>query len=382
MVVTLSQYVYEQTHQAITLGLLGLSLFLPRIVFALFAGNLADKSDRRRIMFAARLMGFVLSVILVVLMVLGHLHLFWIYFILFLMGIANTYDGPANQALVTELVDRDKFSRAVAWNSWTMQTGFVVGPLIAGFVYALTQGALAALVLMAVLRGVSAYLIYRVKKPKNQKIVKSEKEKMSFKELFLGLKYVFQNRLLLGIISLDFVAVLFGGVVSLMPIFANDILHVGAWGLGFLRAMPSVGALLMALWLAVVPLKKNVGVWLLNCVGVFGIFTILFSFSTNFILSLVFLFIIGASDMISVVIRGVLVQTQTPAELRGRVSAVNLVFIGASNELGEFESGLLAQAIGAVGSAVFGAGVTLLVVVLWYRLFPSIKRCDSLDLLE
>lgn len=378
MVVALSQFIYEVTRSPLHLGYLGLSLFLPRIGFTLFAGHTADRFDRRKIILICRSLQFLITIGMVLFLLFEGSEdssLWILYVLLFLLGVANAYDGPASQAIVPEIVSPDHFSNAVAWGSSIFQMAFIVGPALGGGLYAFFGRAIPVFYFIVVLRFLSALLVSRMKTRPHR----LESSELSWKVLIAGLHYVFQRRIILGTISLDLFAVLLGGAVALMPIFANDILKVGPLGLGILRAAPSVGGAIMAVSLAHLPPMKNAGRTMLRCVALFGIATIFFGLSRNFIFSIICLIILGAADMVSVVIRGVLVQVLTPSEMRGRVSAVNLVFIGASNELGEFESGLTASWFGTVPAVIIGGLGTLMVVAIWARRFPEILKFKSLN---
>lgn len=368
LAVAVGQYVYEITKNPLYLGYIGLALFLPKITFTLFAGHTADRFDRRLIILFCRITQFLVVAGLILFYHFGFHSLWPLYGLLFLMGTANAYDGPASQSIVPQLVSIDHFGNAVAWSSSIMQIAFIAGPAIGGALYAIFGKAVWVFYVVALIRLVSAFLIYGMR----TRVEKLEQAEISWKSLLAGIHYVFKTRIILGAISLDLFAVLLGGAVALMPMFANDILKVGPMGLGILRAAPSVGAAMMAIALTHLPPLKKSGASMLLCVAIFGVATIFFGFSRNFIFSLLCLFILGSADMVSVVIRGILVQVQTPPEMRGRVSAVNLVFIGASNELGEFESGLAASWFGVIPSVILGGIGTLLVVLVWRWKFPEL----------
>jgi MFS family permease len=375
MNIALGQWIFEWTHDPIYLGYLGLALFIPKITFTLFAGHVADRFDRRRVILVCRIFQF-LGVAGLALVAGLNLHSLWgIYALVFLTGTANAFDAPTSQAIVPQLVPPLHFSNAVKWNSSIFQLGFIVGPVLAGWLYDWFGRVDEVLYIVAAMRLVSCFLVAAM----HYRSVIVEKSVMTWNTLMAGLRYIFEKRVILGTISLDLFAVLLGGAVALLPVYANDILGVGAKGLGILRGMPAIGAALTAAALAYLPPMKRVGTTMLICVGLFGIFTIFFGISKNFYLSIACLFVLGAADMISVVIRGVLVQVKTPNEMRGRVSAVNFIFIGTSNELGEFESGLTASWFGTVPAVVLGGAGTLLVVLLWSRLFPEIRQLNRLE---
>ena len=256
-----------------------------------------------------------------------------------------------------------------------MQMAFIVGPAAAGWLYAFSNRATTVLYVVAAMRLASVVLVYVIR----NKTEHLDPSLMNWKTLLAGIRFVWEKKIILGTISLDLFAVLLGGAVALLPVYANDILKVGASGLGMLRAAPALGAAIMAVSMAYLPPLRRAGATMLACVAVFGTATVLFAISKNFYFSLFCLFVLGSSDMVSVVIRGVLVQIKTPHEMRGRVSAVNLIFIGASNELGEFESGLTASLFGTVPAVVIGGLGTLTVVALWNWFFPEIRRFKRLE---
>jgi MFS family permease len=373
--IAVGQYIYLMTHNPLYLGYIGLALFIPKFAFTVFSGHTADRYDRRLVILICRLLQFfaVLGLIAVALLELPHL---WtLYTLLFLIGTANAFDGPASQSIVPQLVPSHHFSNAVTWNSSVVQLSFIIGPVIAGWLYAFSGQAVVVFGAVAAMRLASVLLVSLMR----NRTERLDKSAISWATLLAGIRYVFQKRIILGTISLDLFAVLLGGAVALLPVYANDILKVGPSGLGMLRAAPALGAALMAVSLAYLPPLKKAGPTMLGCVALFGVATILFGISRNFIFSIICLFILGAADMVSVVIRGVLVQVATPHEMRGRVSAVNLVFIGASNELGEFESGVTAAWFGVVPAVVLGGAGTLLVVSAWTWLFPEIRKIKTLS---
>ncbi|HEY0308615.1 MAG TPA: MFS transporter [Acidobacteriaceae bacterium] len=380
--VAVAWLVYQLTHSPLMLGLTGLALFLPGLFFVLPAGHTADRYDRRMIILACYTLQCISSALLFWFSYFGTRHIFSIYAVLFLIGISRAFSGPASSAMVPQLVPKDDFVNAVTWGATTYQIANMSGPAIGGLLFTLPlSGSLAhmrgapvvflfTVCTMAMFIGLIASLHVRPGV--------ADSRAFSLRTVFAGLRYVWSTKLLLGSLSLDLFAVLLGGAVNLMPIFASEILHCGPSGLGLLRAMPSVGALLVSITLAFHPVKKRAGALMLTCVGIFGASTILFGLSRSLPLALFALFIIGASDMISVVIRGSLLQLATPPEMRGRVSAVNWIFIGASNEFGEFESGVTAYWWGAVRAVVIGGIGSLVVTGLWSVLFPQLRRADKL----
>jgi MFS family permease len=289
-----------------------------------------------------------------------------------LLGTVKAFQMPAQQALTPLLVPPEVLPRALAFSSMGSQGAIVAGPALGGFIY--VAGAQAVYGACALLFALSGALVAGV----GYGHVRAAARNMSFDTLLAGVRFVRHRPVVLGAISLDLFAVLLGGATALLPIFAKDILHTGPWGLGLLRAAPAIGAFTLSLVLARVPVTRHAGRVLLGAVAVYGVATIAFGLSTSFVVSLVSLIVAGAGDMVSVVIRQSLVQLDTPDEMRGRVSAVNSVFIGASNQLGEFESGVTAAAFGPVGSVVLGGLGTLLVAGLWFRLFPPLAQRDAL----
>ncbi len=371
--VAIGWQVYELTNDPLDLGFVGLVQFAPALFLALLAGHAADRYDRRKILLAyhAGMVASGLALFLVARMPAGAGEkIAAIYVISALLGVLRTFAGPANSALLPQLVPLDVFPAAVAWSSSTWQLAAILGPALGGVVYAIGSAPLVYATAATCACGALFAVTGMAPRPP------LSARGMSFETLVAGLRYVFRNKMVLGSISLDLFAVLFGGAVALLPIYARDILHVGPHGLGVLRSAPAFGAATMAIGLAYRPITRRLGATMFLSVAVFGGATIVFGLSRSFALSLVALFVIGASDMISVVIRQLLVQLATPDEMRGRVSAVNLVFVGASNELGEFESGVTARLFGVVRAVVLGGACTCLVVVTWAAAFASLRRLD------
>ncbi len=377
--------IYQITHSALALGYTGLALFLPGIFFVLPAGHVADRYDRRSIILACYSMQM-LATSALLWMSLRHLQNIWlIYAVLFVVGTGRCFSGPAASAMVPTLVPMDHFVNAVTWGATVFQVANATGPMIGGILFTiplthLFGGRLAAfdgapVVYAFTLVTLLCFLsLLSLVKPRGS----GEKKGFSLKTMFAGFRYVLARRLLLGSISLDLFAVLLGGAVSLMPIFAVDILHAGANGLGLLRAMPSLGALAVSLAVLVFPIRRRAGKAMLLCVGIFGAATIVFGLSHSLLLSCIALVIIGASDMISVVIRASILQLATPPEMRGRVSSINWLFVGVSNEVGEYESGLTAHWWGAVRAVVFGGVASMAVTGLWSIFFPALRKADAL----
>jgi MFS family permease len=377
--------VYQMTHSPLALGYTGLALFLPGLFFVLPAGHVADRYDRRTVIITCYSMQAVATGLLLWLTLHG-LHNGWVvYAILFLIGTGRCFSGPAASALVPTLVPKEHFVNAVTWGATIYQIANATGPMIGGLLFTVSLVTLfggrfaalngAALVYCFTLVALLSFICFMsVVKPRGA----GEKKGFTLDTVLAGLRYVAGTRLLLGSISLDLFAVLLGGATSLMPIFASDVLHSGANGLGLLRAMPSLGALVVSMLLLVLPIKRRAGHTMLTCVGIFGVATVIFGLSKNIWLSCAALLVIGAADMASVVIRSSILQLATPNAMRGRVSSVNWLFIGASNELGEYESGLTAHWWGAVRAVVIGGVASLMVTGLWSVFFPALRKADKL----
>ncbi|WP_414691629.1 MFS transporter [Noviherbaspirillum sp.] len=372
MMVILAWQMYDLTNSAWDLGLVGLAQFLPSLVLILVAGQVADRLDRRLVMAWCLSGQMMIAAILVTGTMQGWLSRDAILLASVALGIAKAFQMPTQQALAPQLVPATVLPRALATVSSGTQAAVIVGPALGGFVY--VAGAQAVYMLSGVLfaAAIAAMLCIRVQEPPRAR------EPVTLQTLFAGFDYIWRRKDILGAISLDLFAVLLGGAVALLPIYAKDILHVGPWGLGLLRGAPAAGALLMSIYLAQRPIMRNAGKVMFGSVALYGVATLVFALSTSFLLSLAALALSGMFDMVSVVIRQSLVQLDTPNEMRGRVSAVNSVFIGASNQLGEFESGVTASWFGAVPSVLIGGVGTLAIVAAWIRLFPSLARRDRL----
>ncbi len=366
--------IYAITREPLDLGFLGLSQFLPIAVLSIFAGHLADRVDRRAVLFVSDLVFTVAAGALFLLARGGAPNVSLVFAIFVVLGIARAFYGPAGSSLLAALVPREQLVGAVAWQSASWQLAAIAGPSLGGTLYALTSPA-TVYAISTIGFALGAILLAGIRK----RPIVGTREAASLKTLFAGVRYVAKQRLLLGSITLDFFAVFLGGATALLPMFATDVLHVGAGEAGAMRAAPAIGAGLAAAFLAVRPLGRRAGPKMLIGVAIFGFATVVFGLSRSLPLTIVSLVVLGAADMISAVVRGTLIQTATPDALRGRVSAVNLVFIGASNELGEFESGTLAAWIGAVPCVLVGGVGTLLVVALWTLLFPSLRGIDRAE---
>jgi MFS family permease len=365
---------YERTHSALMLGLVGLTQMVPMILFTLPAGHVADNHNRKRIII---LMTFAIGCASASLTLISawQAPVVWTYFCLFVAGTARTFLWPASSAFLPHLVSRQDFSKAVTWSSGSFQLSSVAGPAAGGALIALTGHAAAVYAVNAVAALVCLTLISFVRRHH----AVAAKEKMTLRSLIAGFKFVFQNQIILGTITLDLFAVLLGGATALLPVYAKDILKVGPTGLGLLQAALPMGSLLCALILAHRPALQKAGRTMLWAVVGFGLGTIAFGFSHWFWFSFAMLFLCGMMDNISVVVRHTLVQLLTPDEKRGRVSAVNSLFIGTSNELGGFESGFVAHLAGPVFSVVSGGIGTVLVVVAVAAIWPEMRRYGRLD---
>jgi MFS family permease len=370
--------VYELTHRPMDLGLVGLAQFLPGILLFLLAGHAADRFPRNRILQTCYAAFSLCSLMLLAFTLHGPRSPYPLYLILLLNGAVRAFNGPASQAFLPLLVPAEQFQNAVAWSSSILQTATVAGPMLGGIVYGVSGSPVPVYCCSAAAYLTAFLLMVRV----HVQRVERTHTSASLGIVLEGLTYIWRNKLLLGTISLDLFAVLLGGAVALLPVYAREILNVGAIGLGVLRSAPGVGAVLMAIVVAHWPLRRKAGAAMLWCVFAFGVFTIVFGASRNLVVSLVALVLLGASDMVSVIVRHTMVQLATPDEMRGRVSAVNMVFIGASNEVGQFESGLTAQWFGTVSAVILGGIGTMIIVALWAWLFPPLRQVDELGTLD
>ncbi|MEH2056672.1 MAG: MFS transporter [Nostoc sp.] len=365
---------YERTNSAIALGGVGLAQVLPMIALTLIVGHVADRRDRKLIILLSVMLLALCSLALAVLSYTKGA-IFLIYACLLLTGVARAFLRPASDALMWQLIPVSAFTNAATWNSSSFQLAAVIGPAFGGFGIALFGNATGVYVVAAIAALLCFILTLAIKE---QKAIRAT-EPISFKALSAGAKFVWQNQLILAAITLDMFAVLLGGAIALLPIFAKDILHVGPVELGYLQAANSIGALTMAITLAYLPPLRKAGPALLWSVVGFGVVTIIFGLSRSFWLSMLMLILGGALDSISVVIRHTLVQIRTPDHLRGRVAAINSVFISASNELGGFESGLTAALFGPVISVVGGGIGTIVVVIATAMIWPGIRKLGALQ---
>jgi len=372
MLVVIAWQMYELTNSAYDLGLVGLVQFLPGLLLTLVAGHVADRYDRRVVLGCCMALQLAISIALVAATMQGWVDRNLLLAASAVLGFARAFQNPAQAALAPQLVSTEALPRAVAINASAQQLAGITGPALGGFIY--VAGAHVVYEVVSVLFFVALAMtpLMRILLPSRSKPA------LDMQSMLAGFAFVWRHKPILGAISLDLFAVLLGGAVALLPIFARDILHVGPWGLGLLRAAPAVGALLMSVWLAQYPIVRNAGKIMFAAVALYGVSTLVFALSTSFVLSLVALAFTGVFDMVSVVIRHSLVQLETPNELRGRVSAVSSIFTGASSQLGQYESGLTAAWFGAVPSVLIGGVGTIFVVLVWMRIFPRLAERDTL----
>jgi MFS family permease len=366
--------IYEITRRPLDLGLAGLAQFLPGLLLFLLGGHVADRFDRRHVLLACYASFAGCSLALLTITWRGVHGIAPVYMVLVAVGFVRVFNGPAGQAFSPLLVPAAVFPNAAAWGSSIFNAATVLGPLMGGVLYALrgSADAVYATAASALAAAVLLMLAVRIQG------VQQRNQGRDWNTVLAGLQYVWRNKLILGTTTLDLFAVLLGGAVALLPVFARELLHAGPRGLGLLRASPGLGAGLMAIVIAYLPLRRRAGVKMLCCVAGFGVATAAFGLSRNLYLSMFALFLVGAADMVSVIVRSTVVQLATPDEMRGRVSAVNMLFIGASNEFGQFESGITAQWMGAVPAVVAGGVGTIAVVAVWSWLFPALRRVDHL----
>ncbi|MCA8889690.1 MAG: MFS transporter [Parvularculaceae bacterium] len=358
---------------AFILGMVGLAQFAPVFFLSLVGGQAADRFDRRIILIVSNIVRAMAGLGLIATVYIGADALPMIFLLAVVLGGVNAFTPAASNALYPKLVPRADLPNAIAWNSLGYQSAAIAGPAIGGFLYALGGQVVYAVSTVMVLCAIIA--ISTAKTPKQERVDDAKGLSMVIE----GLRYVRDNKIVLGAISLDLIVVFFGGATALLPVFARDILHIGAGGLGALRAAPAFGAAIIAFLLAVRPLNRKVGRWMLGAIIVYGCGTLVFAWSTAFWLSMAALAVTGAADMISVYIRQSLIQLATPDAMRGRVASVSFIFISASNELGEFESGVAARFLGPIGAVILGGSVAIITALSWTRLFPALARADRLE---
>jgi MFS family permease len=366
--------VYEITKKPLDLGLVGLAQFLPGILLFPISGHASDRFDRRRVLSTCYFGFAVCFGLLLVLAQRGDRSMVAIYAVLVLLGVVRSFNSTASRSILPLLVPEKDFPNAVAWNATVFQAATILGPSFGGILYALAHGP-SAVYALAMLTALGATMTtFRIKPEAKAR----PREPMTFKTVFAGLHFIWTRKLILGAISLDLFAVLLGGATALLPVYAREILRTGPWGLGLMRTAPGVGAALTAVLLAHRPLRGKSGQTLLWAVAGFGVCTIIFGVSRSLTLSLIALVLLGASDMISIIIRAIFTQLGTPDAMRGRVNAVDMIFIGTSNEFGQFESGVTAQWFGTVPAVVLGGIGTLLVIAVWAWLFPELRHAGEL----
>ncbi len=371
--VSVGWQMYEQTQNTLYLGLIGLFQFLPSLVLILITGSVADRHSRRMIMAICMVISALCAAALLGLTVADAFSPWPVFAILIVFGIERAFMAPAVQSLAPNLVPAQDLSNAIAWNSSSWQTAAILGPVAGGLLYGL--GAVVAYSVALGFLVLASLLVALIEKPAQHSL----SEPRDWTSVLAGFRFIRSEKVVLGAISLDLFAVLLGGAVALMPVFASEILVLGPLGLGLLRAAPGIGAIVVAIILAAYPIRHNAGILMFIGVALFGIGTVIFGLSHVAWLSIAALMLMGGSDMISVYVRETLIALWTPDAVRGRVNAVNMVFVGASNELGEFRAGTMAHVIGAVPAVVIGGVGTLAVAVIWALGFPQLRKIDSLD---
>jgi len=365
--------VYDITRDPFDLGLVGLLQFLPSLALVLVTGAVSDRFNRRVIIAICQIAEALAAVAFLYLTFAGTITIGQIFLILVFFGVARAFLNPAAQSLIPNLVPEEDLASAIAYSSSSWQVATILGPVAGGLLYGISaETAYGVAVVLFLVAGVLVAIIPRPPQ-------KTLHERPTWSTLVAGFRYVWHEKIVFGAISLDLFAVLLGGATALLPVYARDILDVGPWGLGLLRAAPGIGAVAVALTLAVRPVRDHAGLIMFVCVILFGLVTIVFGVSTAVWLSVIALALMGGADMVSVYIRETLIQVWTPDEVRGRVSAVNMVFVGASNEVGEFRAGSVAALIGVVPAVVIGGVGTVIVAALWMYLFPDLRKVRHLD---
>jgi len=380
--VAMGWQIYELTDSAFALGMVGLVGFLPTALLVFVAGHTVDRYDRKRIMQACQIAEALTAAFLAWGAFAGWLTVFQIFAATLVLGTTAAFESPATAALLPLIAPQGSLQRATALSSGAAQLATIAGPALGGLAYAISPGlAYAIMVLFWLLAAlfIGAIQLTQSAEPKSSEPKSESRRNATSGDLFAGVRFIRQSPPILGTISLDLFAVLFGGVTALLPIYARDILMTGPLGLGILRAAPAIGALMMTSWLARHTIRRRVGLRMFQAVIVFGVATIVFALSHWMWLSVLALALLGAADNVSVVIRFSLVQLSTPNEMRGRVGAVNFLFINASNQLGQFESGVTAALFGTMPAAVLGGVATVAVALLWMKLFPALRDVDRLE---
>lgn len=371
--VSVGWQMYDETRSTIYLGLIGLFQFLPSLLLILVTGSVADRYNRRVIVSICMVVGALCATALLGLTVAGAFSPIPVFGILIVFGIERAFMAPAVQSLGPNLVPEKDLANSIAWNSSSWQTASIIGPVAGGLLYGVS--AVVAYSVALAFMAAASVLVFFIPKPAQRRSAAAT----SWNTVLAGFRFISSEKVVLGAISLDLFAVLLGGAVALMPVFARDVLTLGPWGLGLLRAAPGAGAIVVAILLAAYPIRHRAGMLMFAGVGLFGVGTVIFGLSQSVWLSIAALALMGASDMISVYVRETLIALWTPDDVRGRVNAVNMVFVGASNELGEFRAGTMAAMIGAVPAVVVGGIGTLAVACIWAAGFPQLRRIDSLE---
>jgi MFS family permease len=364
--------IYALTHSTFALGMVGLAQFLPLVLLILIVGHVADRADRGRILTICRAIEALAAAALAIANWTNHINPAAIFVAVAVVGAARAFENPSTQAMVPNLVADDLVPQAIAWASSAFQTASIIGPALGGFLYVAGPDVVYAVASLLFLAASVLMLGVRLWRPNGVRGLGTATS------IFSGIHYIRDHKNILGAISLDLFAVLLGGASALFPAFAHDILHTGPWGLGLLRLSPALGALTTSVIIAHYPMRKHAGMRMFFCVIIFGLATIAFALSRSLWVSMVVLILMGGADMVSVLIRSTLVQLETPDEMRGRVSAVNTLFIGTSNQLGEFESGITASWFGLIPATILGGVGCIVVALVWMRLFPSLRKLDRL----
>jgi MFS family permease len=373
LVVVIGWQIYELTNSAFDLGLVGLIQFIPSVVLTLLIGHMADRYDRRLIMGIAQSLYAVSALIVLAGFAFHLLSRELLFAVVFLLGCSRAFELPTGHSMVPALVPTELLPRATASWASSNQIATIGGPALGGLLYGVSPMLTCGICFVLFTTGILLVRLVEMKRPP------AGREPPTLASVFAGYYFIRQRPRLLGVITLDLFVVLLGGATALLPVFARDILQAGPFGLGLLRSAPAVGALLTMLWLTRYPIERHIGITMFAVVALFGVATAIFGLSTWFPLSLVALAFLGASDAVSVVLRFTLVQIETPDAMRGRVSAINYLFVNASNTLGEFESGALAAWLGAVQSVVIGGVGSILIAAIWMRLFPDLRKVDRYD---
>jgi len=376
--VAMGWQVYEITRRSLDIGLIGLAQFLPGILLFLVSGHTADRYERQNVLTVGYAGFATCSALLLAITVWGAHSVYPIYGVSVLVGVVRSFNAPASRAILPALVPEEHFHSAFAWGATIFEAATILGPAVGGLIYAAFRGPAPVYAAAMTTAAMASISMLGVKLRSRLR----PRSALRWRTVLAGMHYVWREKLVLGSISLDLFAVLLGGAVALLPAYAHEILKTGPWGLGLLRCAPALGAAVMALLLAFRPLRNRIGQKMLWCVAGFGVFTIFFGLSRSLVFSMLALGMVGATDMVSVVVRGILIQLATPDEMRGRVNAVDMIFIGASNELGAFESGLTAHWWGLVPAAVIGGVGAIVVTALWAWMFPELRNADDLRAID